>query len=394
MARASNQNNSALSPVSRVKAPKSGSAGPYLYGNIGSVDNASDNAVLSFLNNTFANQKQTVDPTAAKSLANINYKPYDFKNNQASYAYGNGGSKSIQSVADLPEDMKKLIMDRALSGIGSTAEGQRLKAKDDFLRMGGRSSGYASALRDINSSEMKQAGDTATQSLIDEANRRYQEAQNVRQMDIANEQYKTGLADTAITRDAAEQEKAYQAKYGQAQDLINNAFNTAAFNSGEVANQASREQAGVTQAMNYLGQGSTYGLNLQQLANKKPSNSDIVGAKNDGSAALPQNFGFQQPQSSSGQSPSGWQGQSGTVSKFNSGMSASVPHATSSYSPVAATLSNNHTNYMTTPAPPGPAYNPPNLAAGQGGTLRKVAAPTAPASRGQAAQTLLQRGAR
>ena len=49
--------------------------------------------------------------------------------------------------------MKKLIMDRALSGIGSTAEGQRLKAKDDFLRMGGRS-GYASALQDINSSEM------------------------------------------------------------------------------------------------------------------------------------------------------------------------------------------------------------------------------------------------
>ena len=100
MARASNQNNSALSPVSRVKAPKSGSAGPYLYGNIGSVDNASDNAVLSFLNNTFATKNRPLI-TAAKSLANINYKPYDFKNNQASYAYGNGGSKSIQSVADL-----------------------------------------------------------------------------------------------------------------------------------------------------------------------------------------------------------------------------------------------------------------------------------------------------
>ncbi len=124
---------------------------------------------------------------------------------------------------------------------------------------------------------MEQTANAALQGMTDEANRRFEEAKTMRNLNLEDARFRLGLDDMLQTRNAAEAEKVYQSEYGRQQDQINTMMNQASFKSGERANQASRQQAGIQQGMNYMGQGSAYRQNVQQLNNKKPVNTNIVG---------------------------------------------------------------------------------------------------------------------
>lgn len=234
----------------------------------GPVDAATSNALQSFIANSREGTVQL--PPDLQNMLTARYKAYNFKT--PTY------NPNIQSVADLPDNIKDALIARAMRSVNSTAEGQRQQAKDAMLRISrGDSGGMAAALRDINKAEMEQAGNVATTNMTDEANRAFEEAKTMRGLNIDDARFRAGLEDTQQTRQAAEAEKEYQSEYGREQDIINTIMNQAAFKSGEQANQASRQQAGIQQGMNYLGQAAAYRQNVQQLKNKGDVDTNIVG---------------------------------------------------------------------------------------------------------------------
>lgn len=240
------------------------------YNQMGAVDSATAGALQNFMSSAGAGTVEL--PPDLQNMLTARYKAFNFQAPKYNV--------NIESVADLPDHIKQAMMQRTLGGITRTSEGQRQQAKDMMLRIGrGNSGGLAAALRDINRGEMEQGGNASIQSMIDEANRRFEEAKTVRGLNIDDARFRAGLDDMLQTRRAAEAEKVYQSEYGRQQDLINTIMNQAAFRSGERANQASRQQAAIQQGLNYTGQAGAYRQNLQQLQNKKGLDPNIVGVQ-------------------------------------------------------------------------------------------------------------------
>lgn len=238
------------------------------YGGLQGVDQSTSNSVQDFIK-TAGDGKIELPANLQDRLA-ARYQAFDFQ--KPDY------NPNIQSVADLPDNIKDAMFERNRQSIGRTAESQRIKGTEQFQRMGRRGgSGLTAVLRDANKNEMEQVGNATTQAMTDEGNRRFEEAKTMRGLNLEDERFRLGLDDMLQTRRAAEAEKVYQSEYGRQQDQINTVMNQAAFNSGERANQASRQQAAIQQGSNYLGQGTAYRLNTQQLNNKKPVNPNIVG---------------------------------------------------------------------------------------------------------------------
>lgn len=243
-------------------------------------------------------------------------------------------ANDIQSVADIPKNILDAIYENSRQRVGRTADTQRHQAQNQFGTMGaGGRNLMLAAIRDINRGQFEQEGQLATQAMTDDANRNYEEAKTVRGLRLGREEtlanmalarqqaqaqenqvgykfgddaaryqaglaqwlqsqqageadksfqygrdenrYQTGLADTLQTRLAAEQEKAYQANYARQQDIVNTKMNQAQFQSAERANEASRQQASIQQALNYMNQAGNYRLNAAQLQQK--ANDDKSG---------------------------------------------------------------------------------------------------------------------
>ena len=274
------------------------------YGGMGSLDPKVSQNIANFM----ATAKQgTIQLPDLSKLLTATYKPYNFTT--PNYQKGDyqettfstpemTAPEDIQSVADLPQGVLDAIYEQSRKKVGRSGDTQRHQAQNTFGGMGaGGRNLLLAAIRDINKSQFEQEGDLTTQGMIADANRRFEEEKNVRGLKLSQEQqiaaqlaqreqaqaaenqagykadvdenrFQTGLADTLQTRKAAEAEKAYQASYGRQQDVVNTKMNQAQFQSAERANEASRSQAAIQQALNYMNQGGNYRLNVAQLQQK------------------------------------------------------------------------------------------------------------------------------
>jgi hypothetical protein len=249
-------------------ANKTKSGNTFAYQPFGAIDAQTAGALQNFIATSKDGTVQL--PANLQNMLSARYRAYNFK--EPTY------NAKIESVGDLPEGIKEALIARAMRNVNRTGEGQRQQAKDAMLRIGrGNSGGMAASLRDINKAEMEAAGNVSTTNMTDEANRNFEEAKNLRGLNIEDARFRANLEDMLQTRRAAENEKVYQSEYGRQQDQINTIMNQAAFNSGERANLASRQQAGVQQGLNYLGQAAAYRQNVQQLDSKKKVDPSIVG---------------------------------------------------------------------------------------------------------------------
>jgi hypothetical protein len=272
------------------------------YGQMGALDALTSGAIGNFLGSAPGGAVNLPDLT---QYLTATYNPYGFK--QPDYTPEEyqafqfkdptmTKAEDIKSVADIPPEILNAIWERTTGNIGRTAESQRQDIADK-LRMEGGGTGnlLVAALRDINNGEQSQIGEAAIQKMIEDENRNYEEAKNLRALRLGREEtlagqqfgqeqaqagqnqasyqagrdearYMAGLKDTLQTRKAAEAEKAYNAKYGQQQDIVNTKMNQAQFQSAERANQASREQAAIQQGLNYLNQGGNFRINTAQLS--------------------------------------------------------------------------------------------------------------------------------
>ncbi len=274
------------------------------YAGMGTIDRTLLNSLGSFM---ASSGEGTVHlPDLSKSLT-ARYNPYNFtmpeyqKGDYQETIYSTPdmtAADDIESVADLPPGVMQAIFEQSRSRVGRAADTQRRQAQNQFGTMGaGGRNLLLAAIRDINRNQFEQEGDLTTQSMIQDAQRNYEEAKNLRGLRLGREEtlanmllqregaqagenqagyrfgveenrFQTGLADTLQTRQAAEQEKKYQADYGRQQDVVNTQMNQAQFQSAERANEASRQQAAIQQALNYMNQGGNYRLNTAQLQQK------------------------------------------------------------------------------------------------------------------------------
>src|SRR3990167_3305009 len=295
-----------------------------LYSGLGDIDRKAQEAIKEYLATAGAGGGDL--PNNLEKLLTARYSPWSFPTapayketkfagGYAPAAYGSTTFSEAKSVADLPENIREAMFQRGAQRIGREKTGQ-IEDVIDRLTRSGRGEGlkYA-ALRDINRAAMEQTGSLAEEQNISEAGRRYQEAQNVRglnlqrelnqaaenlkaagfsedqaryladqrlqeqQLQAGEEKYKTGLEDITETRRAAENEKQFLYQKAGEQDRINTIMGQAQFQEGKRQAGASREQAAINEALNYLGQGGSYRLGQAQLGKEGQRDIFNIGSQ-------------------------------------------------------------------------------------------------------------------